>query len=34
MAREAFAESGRQILDATVDGKLAVFPKADFDSFF
>ena len=27
MARDAFAADGRQVLDATIDGKLTVYPK-------
>jgi hypothetical protein len=34
MAREAYASDGRQVLDATVGGKLTVFPKIDYDSLF
>jgi hypothetical protein len=34
MAREVFAQDGRQILDATIDGKLQVFPKVDYESLF
>lgn len=34
MARQAFNQSGRQILDATVGGRLQVFPKVDYDSLF
>jgi hypothetical protein len=34
MAHEAYASDGRRILDATVDGKLTVFPKIDYDSLF
>jgi hypothetical protein len=34
MAREAFEADGRQVLDATVDGKLQIFPKVDFTSLF
>jgi hypothetical protein len=34
MAKEAYEADGRQILDATVGGRLAVFPKADYDSLF
>ena len=34
MAREAYVNDGRQVLDATVDGKLTVFPKIDYDSLF
>jgi len=34
MAREAFASDGRQVLDATVDGKLTIFPKVDYYGLF
>ncbi len=34
MAREAFARAGGQVLDATVGGKLTVFPKVDYNSLF
>jgi hypothetical protein len=34
MAREAFEADGRTIVDATVGGKLQVFPKVDFDEEF
>jgi hypothetical protein len=34
MARQAFEADGRLVLDATVGGKLQVFPKADYDSLF
>lgn len=34
MAREAYNRSGRQVLDATIGGKLAVFPKVDFKTLF
>ncbi len=34
MAREAFEADGRQILDATVGGKLTVFPKVDYEELF
>jgi hypothetical protein len=34
MARQAFESSGREIMDATVGGKLTVFPKVDFSSLF
>jgi hypothetical protein len=34
MARDAYQKDGREILDATVDGKLTVFPKVDFESLF
>lgn len=32
MAKEAYGKDGREILDATVGGKLTVFPKVDYDS--
>jgi hypothetical protein len=34
MARQAFEADGRKIVDATVGGKLTVFPKADFNTLF
>jgi hypothetical protein len=34
LARDAFEEDGRRIVDATVGGKLEVFPKIDFTSLF
>lgn len=34
LAREAYAGAGRQVLDATVDGALQVFPKVAFGSLF
>lgn len=34
MAREAYRTDGRKIIDATVGGKLTVFPKVDFESLF
>jgi hypothetical protein len=34
MARQAYEKSGRQILDATVGGKLTIFEKADYNSIF
>ena len=34
MARHAFEGSGGRIRDATVGGRLAVFPKVDFESLF
>jgi hypothetical protein len=32
IAKGAFEADGRRIIDATVDGKLTVFPKADFSA--
>ncbi len=34
MARDAYERDGRQVLDATIGGKLTVFPKVDYDSLF
>ena len=34
MAREAYRKAGREIVDATVGGKLTVFPKVDYNSLF
>ena len=31
LARDAYLKAGRQILDATVDGKLTVFPKVRYE---
>lgn len=33
-AREAYKADGREILDATVNGKLTIFPKVDYKSLF
>jgi len=32
--REAYRKAGREVLDATVGGKLTVFPKVDYNSLF
>jgi len=34
IAREVFASAGRRIVDATIGGKLNVFPKVDYESLF
>lgn len=34
MARQAFEEDGRQVLDATIGGKLQIFKKVAYDSLF
>ncbi|MCJ7518110.1 MAG: DUF115 domain-containing protein [Anaerolineaceae bacterium] len=34
MAHHAFEAGGRKVVDATVGGKLTVFPKVDYDSLF
>jgi hypothetical protein len=34
LAKENFQAAGRQILDATVGGKLTIFPKVDYNSLF
>ena len=33
-AREAYQKAGREVLDATVGGKLTLFPKVDYNSLF
>jgi hypothetical protein len=34
MARKAYEDSGRKVIDATVGGQLQVFPKADYEGLF
>jgi hypothetical protein len=34
LARKSFEDAGRLIVDATVGGKLQVFPKVPYDSLF
>lgn len=34
MARRAYENAGRKIVDATIDGKLDIFEKVDYDSLF
>lgn len=34
MARRAYEQAGRRVLDATIGGKLTVFPKVDYYSLF
>jgi hypothetical protein len=34
MARQAYLHAGREVLDATVGGRLTVFPKVDYNSLF
>ncbi|MFN3742381.1 MAG: 6-hydroxymethylpterin diphosphokinase MptE-like protein [Anaerolineales bacterium] len=34
MARRAYEQSGRQVLDATIGGKLTIFPKVDYYALF
>jgi uncharacterized Rossmann fold enzyme len=34
MARHAFEQDGRQVVDATIGGKLRVFPRVEYDSLF
>lgn len=34
MARNAYEKTGRLVVDATVGGKLTIFPKVDYDSLF
>jgi len=33
-ARDAYSNAGREVLDATVGGKLTIFPKVDYNSLF
>ncbi|MEB2333189.1 MAG: DUF115 domain-containing protein [Anaerolineaceae bacterium] len=34
LARDAFRKAGREVVDATVGGKLTIFPKVKYDSLF
>jgi hypothetical protein len=34
LARETYKEAGREVLDATIGGKLQIFPKVAYDSLF
>jgi hypothetical protein len=34
LARQAYEQEGRQVLDATIGGRLTVFPKIAYDSLF
>lgn len=34
LARDAFRKAGREVVDATVGGKLKIFPKVEYDSLF
>lgn len=34
LARKAYEADGRQVMDATLGGKLTIFPKADYQSLF
>jgi hypothetical protein len=34
LAREDYRKDGREVVDATVGGKLTIFPKIDYDSLF
>jgi hypothetical protein len=34
LARQAYSQAGRQVLDATRSGQLTVFPKVEYDSLF
>ena len=34
MAKAAYEQDGRQVLDATIGGKLTIFPKVDYNSLF
>ena len=34
LARKTYKKDGREVVDATVNGKLAIFPKVSFESLF
>jgi len=34
MAREAYRDAGREVIDATIGGKLMIFPKVEYNSLF
>ncbi|MBI5841108.1 MAG: DUF115 domain-containing protein [Chloroflexi bacterium] len=34
LARDAYKNAGREVLDATIGGKLTIFPKVDYNSLF
>jgi hypothetical protein len=34
LAREAYSQAGRQVVDATVGGKLTIFPKINYEDLF
>ena len=34
LARQAYESAGRQVLDATISGKLTIFPKVEYSSLF
>jgi hypothetical protein len=34
MARDAYQKAGREVLDATIGGKLTIFPKVNYNSLF
>jgi len=34
MARDAYRKAGREVLDATIGGKLTIFPKVEYASLF
>lgn len=34
LARQAYEHSGREVLDATIGGKLTIFPKVDYNALF
>ena len=34
LARQAYQQAGRQVLDATIGGNLTIFPKVDYNSLF
>ncbi|MGQ9832425.1 MAG: 6-hydroxymethylpterin diphosphokinase MptE-like protein [Candidatus Villigracilaceae bacterium] len=34
LARQAYQKAGREVLDATIGGKLTIFPKVDYETLF
>ena len=34
LARDAYRKAGREVVDATVDGQLTIFPKVDYNTLF
>jgi hypothetical protein len=34
LARDAYSNAGRYVYDATIGGKLTIFPKVDYSSLF
>ncbi len=34
LAQDAYQKAGREVLDATINGKLTIFPKVEYNSLF